>query len=114
MKAKIKQIIVEAHQWFKNGDHPNDNCIMMENFGAEQYLREGEIVRRFRNPEIAGNTECTMCGARMFLHGWIDVPENGYIVCPSDWIITGDDEQYYPCKNNVFEKQFEKLIGEKW
>ena len=73
---------VEAVQWFKNGDHPKDGP-------ADS---EGRVVRYFRLAGV-GAQKCTGCGYRMHEHGWIDQPED-QIVCPGDWIVTGEYGTY--------------------
>ena len=43
-----KRIVVEAHQWHANGDHPDDNCRMItpDRPGTtESFWSEGEMVR---------------------------------------------------------------------
>lgn len=98
MKFRKKPVIVEANQWFKNGDHPGD--------GTDG---EGKVVRYFRNPFRKGDTICEHCTLTMSQHGWIDTLEGGHIVCPSDWIITGVKGEHYPCKADVFVLTYEKV-----
>lgn len=99
-KYRKKPIVIEAHQWFKNGDHPEDYSKdhagfrdgNMSIYSGEERKRkewEGDIVRYFRHPDVDGETPCRECGVRMHDHGWIDTLEAGHNVCPSDWIITG-------------------------
>lgn len=89
MKVRKIPVIVEATQWFKNGD------------------REGEIVRNYRNPYDKDSRVCEHCGRIIHDHGWIDTLEGGHIVCPGDWIITGIQGEHYPCKPDIFEKTYE-------
>ena len=104
---KIRPLEIDATQWFKNGDHPHDNScpISPEN----PNLSEGEVVRRYRTPDLIGQNKCGHCDGIMHNHGWIDVPEDGRTVCPGDWIITGTDGEYYPCKPDFFA-----LIARNW
>ena len=111
MKYRKKPIVVEATQWFKNGDHPLDDC-----YRAFEYTgvipieaREGFIVRYFNHPEIGGKTLCKHCDKTMHNHGWIDTFEGGHIVCPSDYIITGIKGEMYPCKEEIFLKTYDEL-----
>ena len=109
-----KSLLVEATQWFKNGDHPNDDVYrLFEDTGMVPFLpREGAVVRYYRHPEVGGTSICPECGYTMHDHGWIDVYRDGYIVCPGDWIITEIDNSsggYYSCKANVFEKIYDKV-----
>lgn len=97
MKFRKKPIVIEATQWFKNGDHPldGDSC------------RGGFIVRYFRKPSLSGDTVCNNCKQIMHKHGWIDTLEGGHTVCPGDWIITGVKGEHYPCKSDIFEMTYE-------
>ncbi len=92
MKYRKKPVVVEATQWFKNGDHPEDGP-------SDQ---EGKVVRYFRHPGVPGDSECSQCLAKMNDHGWIDTLEGGHIVCPNDYIITGVQGEHYPCKPDIF------------
>jgi hypothetical protein len=110
MKFRKKPVEVEAAVWFKNGDHPLDRC---ETFDSEKgpFQGEGKVVRYYRRPEpeFDGQRPCPHCNHIMYLHGWIDVPQDGRVVCPGDWIITGDDGQFYPCKPDIFEQTYEPV-----
>ena len=113
-----KPVAVDAHQWFKNGDHPLDYAserVGLEGgqprtFSGEEARAmewEGSIVRYFRLPEIDGESLCEVCGKRMHDHGWIDTLEMGHRVCPGDWIITGVKGERYPCKPDIFAMTYE-------
>lgn len=104
-----KPVVIEASQWFKNGDHPNDG---EERFTSGEYEGEkfeGHIVRYYRIPECDGSTACKHCGNTMHFHGWIDTLEGGHIVCPGDWIITGVQGEHYPCKPDIFAATYEAV-----
>ncbi len=112
--------MIEATQWFKNGDHPADNATEMFDYPAgperdaavfqrPQVIREGEIVRYFRHPDVSGEKPCEHCGVRMHEHGWIDTLEGGHIACPGDWIITGVKGEVYPCKPDIFAASYEPV-----
>lgn len=101
-KFRKKPIVIEAEQWFKNGDHSEDGPVD----------HEGKVVRYYRYwlpPSIHGDMEC---GIRFGDHGWIDTLEGGHIVCPGDWIITGVKGERYPCKPNIFEATYESVNEE--
>ena len=103
MKYRKLPVVVEAHQWFKNGDHPQD-------FTTPSYPgregTEGAVVRRYWRTDEYG-TVCAEC-CRIFRgHGWIDTKEGGHIVCPGDWIITGVKGERYPCKPDIFVLTYE-------
>ena len=110
MKYIKKPIPVEAAQWFKNGDHPDDYKNDFEGV-AKQNNYEGEVVRRFRRPDVEGLDTCRKCGKTMHEHGWIDTLEGGHIVCPGDWIITGVKGERYPCKPDIFQQTYEVSIS---
>lgn len=116
-KFRKKPVEVEATQWWKNGDHPDD-------YGNERYVSpdishspayrrehnwEGDVVRYFRRPEpeYAGDLVHEPCGATWHDHGWIDTLEGGHTVCPGDWIITGVQGERYPCKPDIFDATYE-------
>ena len=103
-KYRKLPVIVEATQWFKNGDHLQD--FSERGRGG---LTEGYVVRYYRRPDVDGNRYCEKCGVKMNHHGWIDTLEGGHIVCPGDWIITGIKGEYYPCKPDIFDVTYEKV-----
>lgn len=107
-KYRKKPIVIDATQWFKNGDHPEDDCIYIDDKSPDRFLSEGKVVRYYRHPKIHGAKECEHCSRRMHIHGWIDTKEEGHIVCPGDWVITGIKGEHYPCKQDIFEKTYEK------
>ena len=92
-----RPVVVTAHQWFRNGDHPDDG-------GADT---EGEVVRYFRRPDKPGDSLCEQCEAKYHDHGWIDTLEGGHVVCPGDWVITGVAGERYPCKPDIFEQTYD-------
>jgi hypothetical protein len=119
-KFRKKPVIVEASQWFKNGDHPDDYA--HERVGLDggelrtwsgQELKanawQGQVVRYFRRPDVSGTALCRHCSVRMHEHGWIDTKEGGHIVCPGDWIITGMRGERYPCKPDIFAETYEAV-----
>lgn len=97
-------VTIEAHQWFRNGDHPEDNAINQDGHEVE-----GLLVRYFRHPGRDGQDECGKCGKIMHDHGWVDTLEGGHVVCPGDWIITGVKGEFYPCKPDIFEQTYERV-----
>jgi len=111
MKFRKKPVVIEAAQWFLNGDHPEDYCHEMpeQTVAGIYFLSEGKVVRYFRHPQISGETICSKCGNTMDAHGWIDTPEDGHNVCPGDWIITGVKGEHYPCKPDIFEATYERV-----
>ena len=116
-----KPVIIEATQWWMNGDHPKDDSWRpFEDTGKlPTERREGMVVRYFRHTDITGKTVCSKCGKTMHEHGWIDTLEDGHSwidtledghnVCPGDWIITGVKGEFYPIKNDIFLETYEKV-----
>ena len=117
-KFRKRPVVIEASQWFKNGDHPDDYAKDTHGFengelrtftGAGHKAKEweGAVVRYFRRPDVPGTQRCRVCKQQMNDHGWIDTLEGGHIVCPGDWIITGVKGELYPCKPDIFEATYE-------
>jgi hypothetical protein len=108
---------IKAHQWFKNGDHPDD--YLQPRFGFENgelvefsgdHARSndwsGAVVGRFRRPDVSGEAVCYQCGYCMNDHGWIDSGGEGDTVCPGDWVISVESGGYYPCKPGLMQALF--------
>lgn len=116
MRFRKKPVVIEATQWFKNGDHPEDDVMRpFEDTGnLPTEPREGKVVRYYRHPGVSGDSPCISsipCGSTMHYHGWIDTAEGGHNVCPRDWIITGVKGERYPCKPDIFEATYERVEG---
>ena len=112
MKFRKRPVIIDATQWFKNGDHPLDYDERHDGWQSLEYRRrnwEGDVVRYYRHPQVSGDKTCVMCGNRMHDHGWVDTLEGGHIVCPGDWIITGIRGEHYPCKPDIFAATYEEV-----
>ena len=120
MKYRKKPVIIEATQWFKNGDHPLDYSKSHDGFEngelrqfspehRKQRQWEGDIVRYYRMPSLDGMTKCKHCSLIMHDHGWIDTLDGGHIVCPGDYIITGVKGEHYPCKPDIFEATYDRV-----
>ena len=112
MKFRKKPVVIDATQWFKNGDHPKDGTRTFEDGEFKGELLEGKVVRYFRHPTISGKNGCRFCDDIMHNHGWIDTVQGGHIVCPGDWIIneSGNIKKgYYPCKPDIFKKTYDKI-----
>lgn len=117
-KFRKKPVVIDAHQWFKNGDHPEDykddrpglvegQAVMIPAAEAKEGGWEGGVVRYFRRPDVDGASICSECGNAFHVHGWIDTKEDGHRVCPGDWIITGVQGERYPCKPDIFAATYE-------
>ena len=112
MLYRKKPVIIEATQWFKNGDHPEDKCYYVDDKSPNRFLSEGKVVRYYRHPGIEGTSVCKHCGLQMHIHGRIDALGLGYAVCPGDWIISGSQGERYPCKPAIFELTYELVTIE--
>ena len=106
MKFRKKPLVIEAEQWFKNGDHSEDYPQRM--MPAVDWC-EGLVVRYYRSPEVPGSSPCGYCSGDLHNHGWIDTLEGGHIVCPGDWVITGTAGERYPCKPDIFKELYEPV-----
>jgi hypothetical protein len=113
MRYRKLPVEIDATQWFKNGDHPNDGVGQeaRDPFNDGTYIRiEGAIVRFFCVPG-SDKMKCKYCGTSMKMHGWIDTNEGGHIVCPGDFVITGVKGEVYPCKPDIFALTYEAVDG---
>ena len=108
-----KPVTVFAAVWYKNGDHPEDDCFRpSEDTGkVPTEAREGKVVRYFRHPSAQGKEICGHCGKAAHEHGWIDTLEGGHIVCSGDYIITGVKGERYPCKPDIFRQTYSPAGG---
>ena len=82
MKYRKKPVVVDAEQWFKNGDVPDANTHPIDS-GIEW--------------------KCEECGFTASKHNNCPTLEGYHIVCPGDWIIKGVKGEFYPCKPEIFE-----------
>lgn len=93
-KYRKKPVVIEAYQWFE----------------VSPYV-EGEKrdVDYWRHPNVSGDESCKYCSKTMHVHGWVDTLEGGHTVCPGDFVITGVQGEFYPCKPDIFEATYERL-----
>ena len=77
---------IEAHQWFRNGDHPGDLVGMLvdDPMGGKYEKIEGAVVQFFQHPDHDGEDRCNNCGRKWSDHGWID--QGGFL--PAAWQAT--------------------------
>lgn len=99
---------IEIHQWFRNGDHPDDNCNVFRGEDGLDFWGEGHVVRYFRHPQVKGDKKCGHCGYQMHLHGWIEewlTPNRDEIfyVCPGDWIVK-EENNYKSYHQGLFSE----------
>jgi len=102
-----RALVVEATQWFKNGDHPEDGDEVFESGVYKGDPLEGEVVRYYRTPELDGTEVCSYCNKTMHQHGWLDTPLGKDVVCPGDWVVTGEGCIRFSLKDDVFQAMYE-------
>lgn len=103
-----KPALVEATQWFRNGDHPFDGSVPVDTAGPSTTLTEGKIVKFFRRLHIPGDRICPECGNVMHKHGLIDgLNGEEEIVHPGDYILTDTKGRFYRRSSTDFEAMFE-------
>lgn len=118
MRYQSRPVVIEATQWWKNGDHPLDRVGEQvreptSDARADKFYtrQEGAIVRYFRHPapEFCGECHCEDCGRKFHDHGWIDTAQGGHKVCPGDFVINEAfaEGKFYPCKPDVFISRYE-------
>lgn len=107
-KYRKKPVIVDATQWFENGDHPEDNCGPNKRTETAPYAGQGEVVGYYVIPiYILARGKCIKCGKTHYNHGELRCNHNR--VCPGDWIITLKGGERYTCKPDIFEQTYEKV-----
>jgi len=89
VKYRKKPVVVDAVQWFKEGDHPE--------------------VRRCGTREFTElSSGCTnINGYNWDAHGVVGTLEGRHLVTPGDYIITGIKGELYPCKPDIFSATYE-------
>jgi hypothetical protein len=97
MKYLINDVVVDATQWFINGDHPGDKRVVFSN----EAMHEGLVVKYFRDPSVEMLDVCNICGCISHLHGYI---EGHGSVCPSDWVLTSSTGKHTACSDAIFKK----------
>lgn len=103
-----KPALVEATQWFRNGDHPFDQSKPVDTTGHSTTLTEGQVVKFFRRLHIPGDRICQECGNVMHKHGLIDgLNGEEEIVHPGDYILTDTKGRFYRRSAKDFEAMFE-------
>jgi hypothetical protein len=109
MRYRKKPALIEATQWYQNGDHPRDGSTPIDKPGATQ-LSEGNVVRFFLRHHIPGGRFCPECGNEMRTHGLLneELAINGEeVICPGDYIVTDRKGRYYKMSAADFEAQYE-------
>jgi tRNA(Ile2) C34 agmatinyltransferase TiaS len=99
--------LIEATQWFENGDHPHDESEPSEGSSEKS---EGKVVQRFHSVDLAGNSYCPECGNRMQRHGVLDGANGEEFVCPGDYIVTDRNGLYSRVSRAEFESHNEPYV----
>lgn len=86
MKFRKKPVVVDAIQW--TGD--NEEEVQTFLFNGHQYAADGWVKGQY--VEI-GTLEGLM------------------VASIGDWIIRGVKGEHYPCKPDIFEATYERLVG---
>lgn len=80
---------------------------------AFQYNRWGDVPQApLSGIDSDENWKCFDCGHLAHEHANCKTLEGYHIVCPTDWLIKGVEGEWYPCKNRIFEKTYEKVDGD--
>lgn len=109
-----KPPIIEATQWFRNGDHPLDDSKPLDSpTGMGTTLSEGKVVQRFSALHIPGDRVCQECGVVMHKHGALTrFDGSDELVHPGDYIITDKKGNFYRRSSVEFEAMYEEHVVE--
>lgn len=116
MKYQKRPALIEATQWFRNGDHPQDQSTPLDSPDGGTRMTEGKVVRYFKSLNIPGNRVCRHCGNIMQKHGELvdGLSDENEIVCPGDYIVTAPNGQHYKVPADIFETMYEPYpLGER-
>lgn len=108
-KYRKRPALIEATQWFRNGDHPQDESLRIDTADGPMRLTEGKVVRYFKSLNIPGDRACSTCGNAMKVHGELTYTFDGReeIVCPGDYVVTDPKGHYYRMAPQEFELMYE-------
>ena len=94
MKFRTKTIVVEAKQWFKDGDHPK--------VIAGYKRSNGQVVNASGKGLIPRGEPVTNVHAIQMMGKW-------YQVNPGNWIITESDGTFSVCPPAIFAMKYEPV-----
>lgn len=109
MPKFVSASVYQAHRWFKNGDHPDDDVRSTKASDGTVTCSEGKVVRYFRDPRTSGDSVCRKCSHTMHEHGFLDQVEMGAVVCPGDWIVDLWQGLRAPVNPRDFERQYRRV-----
>jgi nicotinamidase/pyrazinamidase len=95
-KYRKKQVVIDAVQWWRPGDHPVVSHPVPENVPI---LEHGRDVA-----PTAAERAILPVGAIKTLEGWM-------LVRPGDYVIRGVAGEHYACKPDIFLKTYEPVDG---
>lgn len=114
MKYRHRPIVIEAVQWFKNGDHPLDHCETTI-INDTPRMSDGKVVRRYRISPAGVYADhlgdCMECKHSYLDHGKVDTEHGVVKVCPGDWIVKTFSGFYMPVKPELFDRLYEPYAG---
>lgn len=110
-----KPTLIEATQWFHNGDHPGDESTPIDSPDGGARVTEGKVVRYFKSLTIPGARACAICGNPMSLHGQLTWTRTGEeeLVCPGDYVVTDAKGRFYAMSAKNFEAMYEPYSEER-
>lgn len=91
MKYRKKPVVVEAIQW--NGENEQE---------LKEFVGDDLIIELIREPQITENGVIPKC-----VKIQIKTLEGIMLASLNDYIIKGINEEFYPCKPDIFEKTYE-------
>ncbi len=114
-KYRRKPLVVEATQWFKNGDHPEDFCKPLRPDDPTcTELTPGKVVRPYHDPGVPGGMGCPKCGKRMSSHEQMVSVKGSGQVCPGDQIVTNPDTgNRWVERPNAFRRAYKEIVERK-
>ena len=82
-------------------------------FVGEQLPHEQDdtfpVIDSYFNQGTPENWTCPHCHQLASPHGWVETLEGGHIACPGDFIIKGVQNEFYPCKPDIFAATYEEV-----
>ena len=103
---KKRPVIVEAYQWFKNGDHPEDEVLPTVGPRGKLWYTEGKVVGFYRAIGT-GLEKCQQCQHILNHHGVLNTLEGQMTVCPGSWVITGIEGEKWAVKDSIFADTYD-------
>ncbi len=97
----IKEMLV--HEWYRNGDHPEDRTV--------NRLNDGRVVKRVSIEDLENQIKiCPLCKQTADKHGILQNAVDGELyVCPGDYIETikeGSRTHYRVHKRIIFDRYY--------